>query len=145
MPAWNGTQIVNSDLAMSYRDQAIRLSLQGKFAESETYWRGALELQPGRPDAALALAKILLSRGERDEAQRVLEGVAGSFQADGLLSRIRLEDDGLLQDAFAALSHERAAAAAIATAPRAAPRTLRQVWPRPPPRRAERPRLRQHP
>jgi len=69
--------------------------------------RRALELQPGRPDAAPALAKILLSRGERDEARRVLEGVAGSFQADGLAARIRLEDEGLLQDAFAALDDGR--------------------------------------
>jgi putative thioredoxin len=69
--------------------------------------RKALELQPGRPDAALPLAKILLGRGERDEARKVLEGVAGSFQADGLAARIRLEDDGLLQDAFAALDDGR--------------------------------------
>jgi putative thioredoxin len=69
--------------------------------------RRALELQPGRPDAALPLAKILLSRGEREEAQRVLEGVAGSFQAEGLVARIRLEDEGLLDDAFAALDDGR--------------------------------------
>jgi putative thioredoxin len=69
--------------------------------------RRALELQPGRPDAALPLAKILLSRGERDEARRVLEGVAGSFQAEGRLARMRLEDEGLLEDAFAALDDGR--------------------------------------
>jgi putative thioredoxin len=69
--------------------------------------RRALELQPGRPDAALPLARILLARGEREEARSVLEGVAGSFQADGLAARLRLEDAGLLEDAFAALDDGR--------------------------------------
>src|SRR5690242_383706 len=69
--------------------------------------RRALELQPGRPDAALPLARILLARGEREEAREILEGVAGSFQADGLAARLRLEDDGELADAFAALDDGR--------------------------------------
>ncbi len=69
--------------------------------------RRALELQPGRGDAALPLAKILLARGERDEAREVLERVAGSFQADGLVARIKLEDEGLLEEAFAALDDGR--------------------------------------
>ena len=69
--------------------------------------RRALELQPGRPDAALPLARILLARGERDEAREILESVAGSFQADGLAARMRLEDDGELADAFAALDDGR--------------------------------------
>jgi putative thioredoxin len=69
--------------------------------------RRALELQPGRPDAALPLARMLLARGERDEARTILEGVAGSFQADGLAARIRLEDDGVLEDAFSALDDGR--------------------------------------
>ena len=69
--------------------------------------RRALELQPGRPDAALPLARILLARGEREEAREILEGVAGSFQAEGLAARLRLEDDGQLADAFAALDDGR--------------------------------------
>ena len=69
--------------------------------------RRALELQPGRPDAALPLARMLLARGERDEARSILESVAGSFQADGLAARLRLEDQGLLEDAFAALDDGR--------------------------------------
>ena len=69
--------------------------------------RRALELQPGRPDAALPLARLLLSRGEREEARAILESVAGSFQAEGLAARLRLEDEGLLREAFAALDEGR--------------------------------------
>jgi putative thioredoxin len=57
----------------------------------EASLREALELEPGRADAALALARILLKRGERQEALDVLDAVRGSFAADGLAARIRLE------------------------------------------------------
>jgi putative thioredoxin len=53
--------------------------------------RRALALEPGRADAALALAGLLHRRGDNDEALAVLDNVAGSFAADGLASRIRLE------------------------------------------------------
>jgi putative thioredoxin len=67
--------------------------------------RKALELEPGRPDAALPLARLLLERGEREEARRLLERVPDSFQADGLAARIRLEEKmgEQLADALAAL------------------------------------------
>jgi len=55
--------------------------------------RRALELEPGRADAALALAGILHRRGDAAEALAVLENVHGSFGADGLAARIRLEQD----------------------------------------------------
>jgi putative thioredoxin len=64
--------------------------------------RRALELEPGRPDATLALARMLIARGERDEALDVL-GPVGGFQAEGLAARLRLEKDGELADAFTAL------------------------------------------
>jgi putative thioredoxin len=53
--------------------------------------RRALELEPRRADAATALARILADRGERDEALTILANVAGSFAADGLAARLRLE------------------------------------------------------
>jgi putative thioredoxin len=67
--------------------------------------RRALALEPGRADAAVPLAGLLHRRGERDEALSVLDNVAGSFAADGLASRIRLEDaEGIdLQEALRAL------------------------------------------
>jgi putative thioredoxin len=69
----------------------------------ETALRRAIELEPGRPDASVALARMLLARGERDEALAALEPVNDSFQADGLAARLRLEGNGELGDAFAAL------------------------------------------
>ena len=51
--------------------------------------RRALELEPARGDAAVALA--------------VLANATGSFPAEGLAARIRLEDDPALAEAFAAL------------------------------------------
>ena len=71
----------------------------------EASLRQALELEPGRVDAALPLARILHRRGEGDEALEVLSAVPGSFAADGLAARIRLEKAGLdgLGPAFAAL------------------------------------------
>ena len=65
--------------------------------------RQALELEPGRPDAAVSLARILIARGEGGEALEVLAPVGGGFQADALAARVRLQEDGRLADAFAAL------------------------------------------
>jgi putative thioredoxin len=62
-------------------------------AGDEAALRRALELQPGRADAALALARMLLDRGEREEALEVLDRVRGDFQAEGLAARLRLEAD----------------------------------------------------
>jgi putative thioredoxin len=78
--------------------------------------REALELAPGRADAAVLLARLLLARGERDEALRLLSQVPNNFAADGLTARIELERDSgpdalSLSEAFAALDagdHERA-------------------------------------
>jgi putative thioredoxin len=67
--------------------------------------RRALELEPTRADAAVPFARLLLSRGEPDQALEVLRGVPGSFAADGLAARIELERarEPDLSEAFAAL------------------------------------------
>ncbi len=70
---------------------------------SEEDLRRALELEPNRADAALGLARILIERGADEEALEVLAPVTGSFQADGLAARLRLEKDGELAESFAAL------------------------------------------
>ncbi len=57
----------------------------------ETSLRQALALEPGRADAAIPLARILHRRGDLGEALEVLGAVHGSFGADGLAARIRLE------------------------------------------------------
>lgn len=81
--------------------EAELLALKG----DEESLRAALALEPGHPDAAIELARILLGRGQRDEALEVLGNVRGSFAAEGLAARIRLERTaGLdLSRAFAAL------------------------------------------
>jgi len=67
--------------------------------------RAALKLEPGHADAAVQLARILHRRGQDQEALEILGNVDGSFAADGLSARIRLEASGAvdLRRAFAAL------------------------------------------
>jgi putative thioredoxin len=72
-------------------------------AGGEENLRRALELEPGRADAGVALARLLADRGEREEALALLANVAGSFAAEGLAARLRLEADEALREAFAAL------------------------------------------
>ncbi len=72
-------------------------------AGGEEDLRRALELEPARADAGLALAHILRDRGDRDGALAVLKQFPGSFAAQGLAARLRLEDDEALREAFAAL------------------------------------------
>ena len=81
--------------------EADELVAQG----DEASLRRALELDSGRADAALPLARRLLARGEREQALAIVSGVHGSFAADGLAARIRLEAAGVedLAPAFAAL------------------------------------------
>ncbi len=93
-------------------------------AGDEASLRRALELEPARADAAVRLAKLLLARGERDEALTLAEGVPGDFQAEGLAARIRLEQQGEpdLSQAWEALDagdHERAIDVLIAALPNA--------------------------
>jgi putative thioredoxin len=72
-------------------------------AGGEEDLRRALELEPSRADAGIALARILAGRGERDDALAILTEFPGSFAAQGLAARLRLEDDEELRAAFAAL------------------------------------------
>ena len=53
--------------------------------------RRAVKLEPSRADAAVPLAKLMHSRGELEDAQKLLAQVPGSFTADGLAARIELE------------------------------------------------------
>jgi putative thioredoxin len=71
-------------------------------AGDEASLRRALELAPGRIDAATALAKLLFADGRRDEARRLVEGLPG-FQAEGLAARLRLEELGEDEEALRAL------------------------------------------
>ena len=78
-------------------------------AADEESLRRAIELAPGRADAALPLARLLLERGETQAAREILERVIGDYQAEGLAARLRLQEDPpaaiaeTLEQAFAAL------------------------------------------
>src|SRR5581483_4241793 len=71
----------------------------------EASLRGALELEPNRADAIVPLARLLYSRGETEEATSLLARAPGSFAAEGLAARIKLEKQAQpdLTDAFVAL------------------------------------------
>jgi putative thioredoxin len=59
-------------------------------ADDEESLQRALELEPGNAVAARKLGRLLLLRGEPSEALRVLDGVHGDFEAEGLAARARL-------------------------------------------------------
>jgi putative thioredoxin len=64
--------------------------------------RRALEVDPSHDSARRELGKLLLQRGETDEAVGLLEGLPGDFVANGLLARAQLQSDPELQAAFEA-------------------------------------------
>ncbi len=65
--------------------------------------REAAELEPGRPDIAVALAKVRLERGAEEEALEAVANHEGDFAADGIAARVRLVQAGIASEAFAAL------------------------------------------
>jgi putative thioredoxin len=71
----------------------------------EAALRRALELEPGRTDAAVALARLLHHRGEKDAALELVEPITGDFGAEALAARIRLEqgEEPDVSEALAAL------------------------------------------
>ncbi len=84
--------------------EADRLAESGDEADL----REALELDPRNAPAAVGLGRILLGRGETDEALEMLKGFPHDFVADGLAARAELSASGNgdapdeLQLAFAA-------------------------------------------
>ena len=91
----------------SFLDSLLPSEADGLVAQGdEESLRRAVELEPSRADAAVPLARILLSRGDADGALALLREVPGSFAADGLAARIALErrEPALdLDEAFAAV------------------------------------------
>jgi putative thioredoxin len=78
-------------------------------AGDESSLRRALELEPSRADAAAALARMLLERGDTHGALEIVDPIRGDFVAEGLAARARLElsmdgDDGQLRLALDALA-----------------------------------------
>ena len=111
-----------------FLDSLLPSEADGLVAQGdEESLRRALELEPTRADAAVALARILLARDQSEEALAILARVPGSFAADGLAARIELQRDASpgrpdLEPAFAALDtgdHERALELLIGALPSA--------------------------
>jgi putative thioredoxin len=72
-------------------------------SDDEDELRRALSADPRHAGAAVALARLLIGRGEYEQAERVLEPFQGDFLAAGLAARARLareRDD--LNDAWTA-------------------------------------------
>ncbi len=94
---------VREFLAALLPSDAERLSAQatarlaaGKAAEAEKLFRQALEIDPRSAAALVGLARILLERGEEDEARTLLDRVEpGPYrvQADRLLAELRLREE----------------------------------------------------
>jgi putative thioredoxin len=83
--------------------------LAGSGAEQDL--RRALELDPGHASARRELGRLLLQRGDIEEATALLEGSGGDFVAEGLLARAALAGDERLAAAFEAWDEgDRAAA-----------------------------------
>jgi putative thioredoxin len=68
----------------------------------ESSLRRALDLEPGNAVARRELGRLLLERGETEEALELLEGAPGDFVASGLAARARLADDPELAPVFEA-------------------------------------------
>jgi putative thioredoxin len=64
--------------------------------------RRAVEIDPSHAAARRELGKLLLRRGEADEATELLSGAPRDFVADGLLARAALSGDEELTEAFEA-------------------------------------------
>jgi putative thioredoxin len=62
-------------------------------ADDEESLRKALEADPKHAGAAAKLGRLLLGRGERDEALELLDRLKGDFLAEGLVARVRLESE----------------------------------------------------
>ena len=74
--------------------EAEELTAQAVAAGDEAGLRRALSLDPRQADAARALARILLARGDTDEALTLLDALPGDFEAAGLAARARLSTNG---------------------------------------------------
>jgi putative thioredoxin len=72
-------------------------------AGDELSLREATELEPGRADLAVALAKARLARGAEDEALEAIAAHESDFGAAGVAARVRLTTAGIATDAFTAL------------------------------------------
>jgi putative thioredoxin len=82
---------VESFFARLVPSEADKLAAGGDEAEL----RRALELDPRHVDAARALGRLLIERGDLDEARELLDRFPADFIASGLAARARISDEEL--------------------------------------------------
>ena len=63
-------------------------------ADDEASLRRALELDPKNAQAAVKLGRLLVERGDTDDAVELLDGITGDFVAQGLVARAKLQSSG---------------------------------------------------
>ncbi len=73
-------------------------------AGDEASLRAALQADPRHADAAVGLGRLLVQRGDDEEARELLEPLAGNFLAEGLIARTRLAGNGAGPELLAAFS-----------------------------------------
>jgi putative thioredoxin len=96
-------------------------------SDDEESLRRALVLDPRQADARRRLARLLLARGEPEEARELLGPLAGDFIAQGLLARAEFALDGEAGDDRAAEAIARALAAWDAAEPAEALEALQEA------------------
>jgi putative thioredoxin len=72
-------------------DAAVRQAYAGDTAGAEATFRRALEIDPTHRSANVSLARLLVARGEQDEASRLLENLPGDPEATRLRAEITLQ------------------------------------------------------
>ncbi len=82
-------------IAPSQADRAVReaeeMAEGGDAAAAERRFRGLLASAPGNADAVFGLARLLIARGERQEAEELLKAAPTDRRAKALRHRIFLE------------------------------------------------------
>ncbi|MBN9492790.1 thioredoxin [bacterium] len=84
-------RVLPSPAEIAARD-AARFASAGDSAAAEAAYRDALAATPSNADAIVGLARILLARGERREAEKLLERAPIDRRAKSLRHRIFLDD-----------------------------------------------------
>lgn len=101
-------------LAPSEADRRYQEAIAASDGQREQLLRAALAADPGHERSAVALAELLVERGEADEARQLLQRVEGSSEAQRLLAQLRLQDGSVAEDELGALSEQAAAGDATA-------------------------------
>ncbi|MGZ8629849.1 MAG: tetratricopeptide repeat protein [Actinomycetota bacterium] len=91
-------------------DEALADEAAGDLGSAESGYREALEKDPGNKEAAVGLARILVGRGEIDEARALVEPLVPDLDAERVMAGIRVRDWASLDEGATLVGPRRAAA-----------------------------------